>query len=139
MAGTSVVWPLFVAIADALNADAGVAALLGGDRVYNAKAPREADFDYIVLGTVQEAELYLLNGGGSEASIMLHLWCAGDDAARCAKLYGEVHRVLNQSSLPLVGFGVRATFDLRLIGLDPDPNDPFVHGVARLDVKAIRE
>jgi hypothetical protein len=138
MAGTSVVWPLFVAIADALNGDALVAALLGGDRVYNAKAPRDADFDYVVLGSVSEEELYVFGGGGSDAQLQLHLWCVGDDARRVALLYGEVHRVLNRASLPFAGFGVRTILDLRLIDIQPDPNDPFMHGVARIDVKAIR-
>jgi hypothetical protein len=136
-AGTSLVWPLYVAVAAVLLGDAGVAPLLGGDKVYNIAAPVGAAFDYIVLGGVSEDELWAFTQGGSTATLTLHLWTAGEDARTCAQLFGHVHRALNRASLALAGFGA-STCVCRLVDIQPDPGVQYMHGIVRLECAAIR-
>lgn len=139
MIATSAVWPLYVAIAHALTNDAAVAARLGGDKVYSLKAPGGVAFDYVVLGSPTEEELWLFMSGGSALSLQVHLWCAGVDAQRCAQLHGEMYRVLNGASLDIgAPFSARSTCALRLVDIAADPHDAYVHGVERLDMNVVR-
>jgi hypothetical protein len=138
MAGTSITWPLFVAIAGALTADPFVAAKLAGERVYNTVAPNAAPLDYVVLGgSISESEFWLFTQGASTASLMLHAFCGGDGNRRALELYGELHRVLHRQTIPIEGFGAM-TSELRLIDVQPDPDGRTMHLIARYEITAVR-
>jgi hypothetical protein len=139
MPGTSAVWPGYVAIARALGADADVAARLrlAAASIFNGSAPRDAEPNYLVLGTPSETEWWTFHNGGSTLTVMLHLWTNGPDFAECAQLYGEIHRVLNRSSLAVDGFG-GITAECALVDIAGDPQADLAHGIARLELMGFR-
>src|SRR4051812_48585552 len=101
MASASSAWELHVAIAALLNADVTINALLNGDNVYSLTAPRDADFDYIVIGATTATDFALFGLVGEEMPITLHLWVAGEDQAKLLQLWGEVKRVLHYQPIAL--------------------------------------
>jgi hypothetical protein len=135
---TAATWPLYVALADAINADATLQSLLAGDRVYSLRAPAGALFDYVVLGNANETEWYAFADGGSTCVITLNLWCAADDARTCAVLYGHLHRVLQRQRIAVDGFKASMIGDLSLVSIENDPQDGYVHGVARYGCTVFR-
>lgn len=138
MAGTAAAWPLYEAIAAAMLADGTVAAMLTApDKVFNLRAPVGTDGDYVVLGGISESEYWMFHKGGSEAVVTCHLWMKGNDAAKAAKLYGEMHRVLNLTNVPLAGF--RSMIGtLALVDIQSDPDGKYAHGIVRYSVTALR-
>jgi hypothetical protein len=132
MATTSAVWPLHVALAAAILADPTVAALLSGEKVYSLVAPRAASFDYVVLGATAAQDLPTFTRAGEQGSILLHVWCAGDDQMTTLQLFGELRRVLHNVRLPLTGTTqVHCLGQLSLVSTSEDPSGDFAHGVLR--------
>lgn len=136
--GTALAWPLYEAIAAAINADPACCARLAGDRVFNGSVPTGTDLDYVMLAGTTENDIPLFNrGGGSTATLTMHLFCRSPDNRSTAELYGELHRVLNRSTLVVTGFGAIAN-TLTLIDIRQDADPDYRHGIARLEVMAIR-
>lgn len=136
--GTAAAWPLYVAVSAALLADPAVSALLDApDKVFNLRAPANTPGDYIVLGGITESEFWLFVQGGSDAVMTLHLWTKGADAAKAARLYGEVQRVLNRATLDIDGFDAM-TGTLALVDIQPDADGQYAHGIVRYSMIAIR-
>jgi len=134
---TALAWPLDVAIAAALLADATIASLLGGDKVYSGTAPTGATFDYIVIGGTNETSTYYFNhGAGAEGALMLHLWCASADNKSTKVLFGEMKRVLDMATLAVAGFGT-CFGTLTFVDVSPDPAGTYMHGIVRFQPVAI--
>lgn len=96
----------------ALTGDVDLAALLGTDAshsgVYDAQAPKDAPFDYIVLGDTSEDDVGTM---GNEAkagreSIRIHTEAGPAErtgSTRARTLYVHVERVLNGQALSVGG------------------------------------
>lgn len=132
MAGTSAVWPLHVAIAAAILADAPLAALLGADKVYSLVAPRGTGLDYLVLGNSDARDVPTFMRAGEQGAILIHEWIVGEDQAKLLQLYGELRRVLHNVHLALTGTTqIHCVGQLSLVTTSADPSGEYVHGVAR--------
>ena len=64
---------LRAAIHDALTADAGLAAILGGAKIYD-EPPRNADFPYVTLGEVRISDYSAGDDALEEHQLTLHAW-----------------------------------------------------------------
>ena len=64
---------LRAAVHDALAADAALANLLGGPKVYD-EPPRSAALPYVTLGETRSADFSAGDAGGEEHQLTLHAW-----------------------------------------------------------------
>lgn len=135
--GTAAAWPIQKAVAAAINADAAIAARLGGDKVYSGSVPAGTAFDYITMLGPSESDYALFARGGSSCVLTLGLYCKEKGQRKTAELYGELHRVLHNATLVLDGHA-QAIASLQLIDIQPDPDGSYQHGVVRVNITALR-
>lgn len=132
-APTSATWPLHVAIADAINADAALLAALGGPgRVYSLTAPKNARPPFVTLGSTSEGPFRVFGKDGSAVLVSVHLWTPGVTNQQPAlELYGHLRRVLDRRALELDGPHALARGELELVDVLADPDGETTHAVAR--------
>lgn len=131
----SFVWPIEVALAAAINADATLATLLAGDRVYSLWAPPNAPFDYITLGDVNESASSRFHRPGTITNETLHLWSRAGGKQGVAAIYAALVALLDGNVLALSdGRMLRGRMELTTVLADPDGKT--AHGVARYTVLA---
>jgi hypothetical protein len=133
---TALAWPLDVAVSAAILADVPLAALLGGEKVYSGTAPVNADFDYIVLGTTGEDGYDVFHTSGSQATLQLDLWCAGNDKRAVQQMWTELRRVLHYVRLTVTGFGI-CYGPASLITVAGDGTGEYTHGVVHYSPMAL--
>lgn len=133
----SAAWPLDVAVAAALLADATLAARLAGDKLYSGVAPKNADFDYLVLGDGPEEQFRTFGRQGHSNDLAVHIWSRGQAKKGVLLIYKDIERVLDRQKLPLNADGSVHTMvqmGTRLQTVVPDLDGVTFHGVARVEV-----
>lgn len=128
---SSAAWPVQVALVDALNADAGFTAVLGGaQRVYSGKAPSVTGDRYVVVGDTAEGRVGTFGRKGSRGEILLHVWTRTVNNRDPLLVYTEMERVLDGVALPVAGHEM-VTGHLELVTIFPDEDLARMHLVAR--------
>jgi hypothetical protein len=123
-------WALQQAIFAALTADAGLVALLGGQRVWD-DVPTRAEFPYVTFAQTSERDWSTGSEEGGEHAFTLHVWSRGGGRKETVEIMGRLRALLHDAPLALAGF--------RLINLRHefsearrDPDGETWHGTLRL-------
>jgi hypothetical protein len=93
---------LRAAIHDALVADSGLAAALGGARVYDVP-PREAAFPYITLGEARIVDASVDDGATQEHLLTLHAWSRQGGHKEAHMIAGALLQALDDAPLAPAG------------------------------------
>jgi hypothetical protein len=91
---------LRAAIHDALNADAALNALLGGQKVYD-EPPRAAAFPYVTLGETRIADYSTGTEAGEEHQLVLHAWSRQGGHREAHLIAGALLQALDEAPLTL--------------------------------------
>jgi hypothetical protein len=86
----------------ALVADTGLLALLGGARVYD-DVPARSEFPYMTFGQSVERDWSTGSDDGSEHTVTLHVWSRARGRKETQAILSAVRRALHDSSLSLDG------------------------------------
>ena len=89
----SAAWSLQQAIFAALTADAPLAALLGGARIYD-DVPQGAPFPYLTFGQSTARDWSTGSDDGNEHILTLHVWSQAGGRKEILRIMNEVRRVL---------------------------------------------
>lgn len=93
---------LRAAIHAALAADAPLAALLGGAKVFDVP-PKEADFPFVALGEAVVADWSTATEAGTEQSLTLHAWSRAGGRREAFAIAAAVQAALHDAPLALDG------------------------------------
>lgn len=129
----SAAWPIDVAVAAALTGDALLAARLVGDKLYSGVAPKDALFDYLVLGDGSEDQFRTFGRQGHTNDLAIHIWSRGLQKQGVLLIYDDIERVLDRQILSLTG-NTMVQLATRLQAVLADPDGITFHGVARAQV-----
>jgi hypothetical protein len=91
---------LRAAVHDALNADAALASLLGGPKVYD-EPPRSATFPYVTLGETRIADYSTGSETGEEHQLTLHAWSRQGGHKEAHLIAGALLQALDDAPLTL--------------------------------------
>jgi Protein of unknown function (DUF3168) len=91
---------LRAAVHGALNADAPLAALLGGPKVYD-EPPRAAVFPYVTLGEARVADYSTDGTPGEEHQMTLHAWSRQGGHREAHAIAGALLSALDDAALTL--------------------------------------
>jgi hypothetical protein len=91
---------LRAAVHDALAANAALAALLGGAKVYD-EPPRAAAFPYVTLGETRIADWSTGTDTGQEHQLMLHAWSRQGGHREAHLITGALLQALDDAPLTL--------------------------------------
>ncbi len=89
---------LRAAIHDALIADAPLAALLGGPKVYD-EPPRSADFPYVTLGEARVTDFSAGDAALQEHQLTLHAWSRQGGHRQAHMIAGALLQALDDAPL----------------------------------------
>ncbi len=89
---------LRAAIHDALSADGGLIAALGGARIYDAP-PRDATFPYITLGEARVTDVSSDDGPTQEHLLTLHAWSRQGGHKEAHGISGALLQALDDAAL----------------------------------------
>lgn len=95
---TSANLALRAAIHHALAADGGLAAVLGGSRVYDAP-PRGAAFPYVMLGEARISDISADDGPTQEHLVTLHAWSRQGGHKEAHAIAGALLQALDDAPL----------------------------------------
>jgi hypothetical protein len=126
---------LRAAIRGALSADAPLAALLGGGKVYD-EPPREAALPYVTLGENAFVDNSTATESGEEHTLTLHVWSRHGGHKEAHEIAGAVLGALVDVPLALDGHHL-ANLRFILADVRREPDGRTYHGVVRL--RAITE
>lgn len=131
MSASSAAWPLEVALATAITADAGCQAVLDGDRVYNeGEVPRDAaPARYLTIGAASEEHPAVFRRTRSAGTVLLHCW--GRNKQDVLAIYAALVPVLQGTTLAVTGHR-QIKGRLQLITTMADPAGG-LHAVVRYD------
>jgi hypothetical protein len=93
---------LRAAVHDALIADAGLASVLGGPRVYD-EPPRAAIFPYVTLGETRIAVFSTGSEPSEEHQLTLHAWSRQGGHREAHLITGALLQALDNAPLTLAG------------------------------------
>jgi hypothetical protein len=93
---------LRAAIHDALVADGGLLAVLGGARVYD-EVPQDAVFPYVTLGDARIADASTATEAGLEHRLTLHAWSRQGGHRQAHEIAGALLQALDDAPLALDG------------------------------------
>ena len=121
---------LRAAIHGALKADAPLAALLGGTKIYD-EPPRDAALPYVTLGENVVSDGSTSTESGDEHALTLHVWSHQGGHREAHLIAGAVLEALADAPLTLDGHHLS---NLRFIAADVrrQPDGRTYHGVVRL-------
>lgn len=126
---TTAAWPIDVAVAAAIEADAAIMALLAGG-VHSIVAPEGTRLDYVTLGSTSEGDFDAFGAEGNDGVLTVHVWTAVMGKGPALAIYGHLQRVLN--NVPLVLDGQRhLDGTLSLLDVRPDVDNRSMHLIAR--------
>jgi hypothetical protein len=91
---------LRAAIHDALIADAALAGVLGGPKVYD-EPPRSAAFPYVTLGEARIADFSAGGEPAQEHRLTLHAWSRQGGHREAHRIAGALLQALDDAPLPL--------------------------------------
>jgi hypothetical protein len=91
---------LRAAVHDVLVADAGLASLLGGPKVYD-EPPRSAPFPYVTLGETRIADYSTGSEPGEEHQLTLHAWSRQGGHNEAHLIAGQLLQALDDAALTL--------------------------------------
>ena len=91
---------LRAAVHDALTADAALAALLGGPKIYD-EPPRAAEFPYVTLGETRISDYSTGEAPSEEHQLTLHAWSRQGGHAQAHMIAGALLQALDDAPLPL--------------------------------------
>jgi hypothetical protein len=97
---SSAVWDLQQAVHDALSADAGLVALLGGPHVYD-DVPRGTPFPYLSLAAFTARDWTAGDAPGTEITFVVHAWSRSAGHKEPHLLAEAARSVLHDRALPL--------------------------------------
>jgi hypothetical protein len=134
-----VIKSLVVAIADAIEADATLAGLLAGAKVYNGLAPEESPFNYITLSNFAESERNLFNLEGSQSTSQFAIWTKGEGEMDVLTIYEALHDLFHNKRLTLdVGQHIRGKLRLIMTGAGDQSDATIVRGVVEYAMRAVK-
>jgi hypothetical protein len=121
---------LRAAIRGALAADAPLAALLGGAKIYD-EPPRDAALPYVTLGEDVIADGSTATEPGDEHALTLHVWSRQGGHKEAHGIAGAVLAALVDAPLALDGHHLA---NLRFLVADVrrEPDGRTYHGIVRL-------
>jgi hypothetical protein len=93
---------LRAAVHDALTADAALAAVLGGPKVYD-EPPRNAAFPYVTLGEARVADFSAGGEPSEEHQTTLHAWSRQGGHSEAHAIAGALLQALDDAALALAG------------------------------------
>ncbi|BEV46978.1 DUF3168 domain-containing protein [Afipia carboxidovorans] len=99
---TSASVALRAAVHAALRSDSGLAAVLGGSRVYD-EPPRNVAFPYVTLGEARLSDLSGDSGTTQEHQLTLHAWSRQGGHREAQTIAGALLQALDDAPLPLGG------------------------------------
>jgi len=91
---------LRAAIHDALLADGALAALLGGEKIYD-EPPRAAAFPYVTLGEARVSDFSTGSEPGEEHQLTLHAWSRQGGHREAHLIAGALLQALDDAPLNL--------------------------------------
>lgn len=91
---------LRAAVHSALIADAALAAVLGGPKVYD-EPPHAAEFPYVTLGETRVADYSTGGGPGEEHQLTLHAWSRQGGHHEAHLIAGALLQALDDAPLTL--------------------------------------
>ena len=121
---------LRAALRGALAADTPLAALLGGEKIYD-EPPREAALPYVTLGEDVIADASTATEAGDEHSLTLHVWSRQGGHKEAHLISGAVLEALSQAPLAPDGHHLA---NLRFVVADVrrEADGRTYHGIVRL-------
>ena len=105
---------LRAAIHTTLSADAQLATLLGGPKIYD-EAPRGVLVPYVTFGDLQSRDWSTGDGDGVEHFVILNAWSGQTGAREALAIAGRIRELLHDQPLALSGY---ALVNLRFTQLD---------------------
>jgi len=93
---------LRAAVHDALVMDSGVAAALGGAKIYD-EPPRDAAFPYVTLGDARISDISVDGGATQEHILTLHAWSRQGGHKQAHVIAGALLQALDDAPLSPVG------------------------------------
>jgi hypothetical protein len=131
------VWPIIVAVEQALINDQIVSSMLNGEKVYAGRLAGASSLDYITITVPTETDWNFFGRRGSQGSLQLDLWCRL--LYNAVQLYTEVARVLDYQRLPLMDGNMMVQGDTDLIMILNEPEDDTInHGIVRYTWKTLQ-
>jgi hypothetical protein len=121
---------LRAAIRGALSADAPLAALLGGSKVYD-EPPRDAAVPYVTLGENVVADHSTATEPGEAHTLTLHVWSRHGGHKEAHEIAGAVLGALVDVPLALEGHHL-ANLRFILADVRREPDGRTYHGIVRL-------
>ena len=107
---------LRAAIFAVLSADAALAAMLGGAKIYD-EPPKTLDFPFVTLGEAEVRDASTMTEGGEETTLSLHVYSRQGGHREAHAVVGAVMEALVDAPLPLAGHHLAnlrfATADVR--------------------------
>jgi hypothetical protein len=130
----SAIWPLQVAIWNAILADATIAGKLKGQKIYSLRSPESdvATLPHLVLGQSVETPERTFEGRGNRNVEDIHIWSGDLSKFEVVDLAADLERILDQVDLTLEGH-VFCTGSLSTLMVMLDPSGKYSHAVCRYE------
>ena len=114
-------WPLQKAVFTALEADAGVKALVGDPaRIYD-HVPAKTTYPYIHIGDGDGVDWSSKTFTGQDHTIELHIWSRYRGSKEIKNILSAIHDVLHEAALTVTGHNlIILRFDFRTSFMDSD-------------------
>jgi hypothetical protein len=128
-------WPLNVAMAEAIDNDAELQAILAPGGVYSGVAKKrdgiEPGVPRIVLMSSEESKRSVFGKPGNDNNETLHIWSSLEGGKQQPlAIYRHLLRLFGGQALAIPGYG-NYRINLRLVGSLPDPSD-LMHTVVEI-------
>jgi hypothetical protein len=129
---------LVIAISTAIEADAPLAGLLAGAKVYNGLAPEGSQFNYITLTNFSESEKNLFNAPGSQSRATFNIWTKGEGEMDVVTIYEALKILFHNKRLTLsAGRHIQGKLRLILTGAGDQSDSTIVRGIAEYAMRAV--
>lgn len=126
---TSASWSLQQAVYGVLAADAPLAALLGGARIYD-DVPQAAPYPHISLGQTSSNDWGTGTEDGEEHILTLHVWSQAGGRGEAQRIMGAIRTALHTASLTLAGHAL-VSLRQQFSDVRRDPDGVTIHGLVR--------
>lgn len=117
---STALWPLQVAIVQALRADATLTGLI---TAVHDEVPEPAPFPYVSLGSVTEQPDDNHGQRGIAAAVVLHIWSTYRGNRECAQILAALDALLDRRALTVPGWkDISVAHQQAEFLRDPDPD-----------------
>ena len=122
-------WQLQQAVYTVLSGNAPLAALLGGQRIFD-DVPQATPYPHVTLGQTSSSDFGTGTEDGEEHILTLHVWSQGGGRGEAQRIMGAIRDALHTASPALTGHTL-VNLRQQFADVRRDPDGATIHGLVR--------